>query len=376
MRIASITTSTMPTSTAHSIQAAKVTQALAQVNDGPVHLWVPGKGRTSWERMASNYGLSTSFGIGWLPANRPWRRYDFTLEALEAARKWKADMIYTWTIQVAALATLRGIPTILEMHDVPTGRLGPWLFLRYIRSHAPYRMLCTTRALRAKLEETLGFSLMEQKVRIAPNGTDMARYAGLPCAADARRQLGLQDNPTVVYTGHFYSGRGMDLLLDLAHAFPSVSFLWVGGKPRDVDPWRDRLKEAGLGNVTITGFIENDRLPLYQAAADVLVMPYNQAVSGSGGGNIVEVFNPMKMFDYLATGRAILSSDLPVLHEVLNAGNAEFARPGDSQEWIEALGGLLADPLRREKLGGQARQDAAQYDWQVRAKTALAQFPS
>ncbi len=100
-------------------------------------------------------------------------------------------------------------------------------------------------------------------------------------------------------------------------------------------------------------------------------MPYRPAVSDSGGGNIVEVFNPMKMFDYLAAGRAIISSDLPVLHEILNQENALFARADDSSDWIHKLGLLVQDAELRSRLAAQAAADAPQYDWHVRAERAL-----
>lgn len=375
MKIASITTSPMPTSTAHSIQAIKVTQALAQTSGGEVCLWTPGSRQMDWATMADNYGLSTPFRIEWLPARPPWQRYDFASAAIQAARQWGADMIYTWTIQAALMATWYSIPVIQEMHDVPMGHMGPLLFRLVTKSRSPHRILCTTQALRARLEDQIRRPLPKNEVLIAPNGTDMGRYQNLPDAVHARSLLQLPEKFTVVYSGHFYPGRGMDLLLDLARAFPQVSFLWIGGKPQDVEPWRIRLQQDKMENVTLTGFIENSRLPMYQAAADVLVMPYHQAVSDSGGGNIVDVFNPMKMFDYLAAGRPILSSDLPVLHEVLNTRNAMFAQPGDSADWVNALTRLIEDPGRRQRLSTQALQDAPQYDWRVRAKKALSNFP-
>jgi glycosyltransferase involved in cell wall biosynthesis len=371
MKIASITTSPMPTSTAHSIQAIKVTQALAQVSGAEVQLWVPGRESATWEVLAQNYGLTTPFPVNWLPANPAFKRYDFTWKAVQAARAWGADLIYTWTIQAAWLAGRYGLPVVQEMHDIPMGRFGPWFFRWFAESRTPHRILCTTHALRQRLEAQLGHSIADPQALIAPNGTDMDRYRDLPQPSAARATLEIPEKFTVVYSGHFYPGRGMDLLLDLARAFPDMQFLWLGGKPKDVEPWREKLRAEGVNNVRITGFIENSRLPLYQAVAEVLVMPYRPAVSDSGGGNIVEVFNPMKMFDYLAAGRAIISSDLPVLHEILNQENALFARADDSSDWIHKLGLLVQDAELRSRLAAQAAADAPQYDWRVRAERAL-----
>ncbi len=124
----------------------------------------------------------------------------------------------------------------------------------------------------------------------------------------------------------------------------------------------------------MTGFVENSHLPLYQAAAEVLLMPYEKTIAGSGGGNSADICSPMKMFDYLAAGRAILTSDLPVFHEVLNDKNAVFCLPEDSEDWIKQLSMLIQNPSLRDALSKQARQDAELYTWKQRAEKALTGF--
>ena len=121
----------------------------------------------------------------------------------------------------------------------------------------------------------------------------------------------------------------------------------------------------------VTGFINNAKLPLYQAAADVLVMPYQRAISGSSGGNIVRVINPMKMFDYLATGRPIIASDIPVFHEVLNENNAVFCPPEEVEDWVNAIIALEKDKPLRERLARQAQAHAPRYTWTSRARQTL-----
>jgi Glycosyltransferase len=100
-------------------------------------------------------------------------------------------------------------------------------------------------------------------------------------------------------------------------------------------------------------------------------MPYSRSISGSSGGDIARVINPMKTFDYLASGRAIAASDIPVFHEVLNARNVLFCEPENPADWIEKVGRLAADETLRLRLGRQAKADAAQYDWKRRAQTTL-----
>jgi glycosyltransferase involved in cell wall biosynthesis len=176
----------------------------------------------------------------------------------------------------------------------------------------------------------------------------------------------------VLCTGHLYAGRGTDLFLRLAGKFPQASFVWVGGRPADVEVWEQRA--AGLVNVTFTGFVPNEHIPLYQSAADVLLMPYQRNVATSSGGNTAEVCSPMKMFEYMAAGRAILSSDLPVLHEVLDGTMAVFCPLDEPAAWESALGELLGDENRRKALGQHARLAVERYSWVRRAQRVLEGF--
>lgn len=370
MNLAFISASQVPSRAANSIQVMKVCQAYAQLGHR-VRLFVPGSRTATWEDLALHYGLVQPFDIEWVPAAPALRRYDLAWNALRQARRAGAQVVYTWMLQAAFLAERRGLPVLLELHDRVTGRIGPFLFRRLLGSRGPKRFLPITLALCRALERDFARPFAAHEVVIAPDGVDLERYAGLPDAAAARRELGLPEGPTVGYSGHLYAGRGMDLLLGLARSHPETRFLWVGGRPEDVTGWQARLAQAGLDNVRLPGFVPNARLPMFQAAADILVMPYERTVATSSGGNTADFCSPMKMFEYMAAGRAILSSDLPVLHEVLNPGNAFFCPPDDPLAWQAALSALLADPARRRTLGEQARQDVARYSWQARAAACL-----
>jgi len=374
MRIAVITNSRIPSLTANSIQVMKVCQALVQLGHD-IRLYTPREtAPASWGELASHYGLSTPFEIEWLPSVPALKRYDFTVHAILAARNFKADIVYTWLLNPAVVALWLGWPVVLEMHAEVTGKLGPWLMRRFWRLSTPKRILTTTRPLRDTIETVAGVTFPEESAQIAPNGVDLAQYESLPDATEARRRLGLAEKLTAGFTGHIYPGRGADLLFELARRMPDVNFLWVGGKPDEVDYWRDQLADAGASNVMMTGFVENSQLPLYQSAADVLLMPYGRSISASSGQDIAKVINPMKMFDYMAAGRAIVSADLPVIHEVLNDDNAVFCEPGNVDAWERTLRELLADEPRRLALGTQARVDVAGYTWVARVERALDGF--
>ena len=134
------------------------------------------------------------------------------------------------------------------------------------------------------------------------------------------------------------------------------------------------MADQGIGNVSLVGFVENQRLPLYQAAADILLMPYERSIAGSSGGNSAAYASPMKMFEYMASQRVIISSDLPVIREILNDSNSVLCPPDDSTAWGQSLMQLLNDPSLRQRLANQAWQDVQAYTWEKRAEKALADF--
>jgi glycosyltransferase involved in cell wall biosynthesis len=226
------------------------------------------------------------------------------------------------------------------------------------------------------VDRDYGVHVAEKDIVIAPNGVDLERFTSLPDPVTARLQLGLREAPTIMCTGHLYAGRGAELFIALARTIPNAHFVWVGGRAEDIEFWRRRVDTNSIYNVTFIGFIPNGTLPLYQAAADILLMPYSQSIMGSSGtADSAAVASPMKMFEYMATGRAIASAYLPVIREVLNENNAVFCKPDDIPSWKTALERLLQDETLRNKLGKQARHDAQGYTWVARAQRILNGFP-
>ncbi len=163
------------------------------------------------------------------------------------------------------------------MHDRATGLLGLKILKKFVESgNTGNELVCVTQALKLALEEQIEMPIAPEMTVIAPNGVDTERFEQLPDRQTARSQLNLEEQFTVSYTGHFYAGRGLDVLFALAEAFPLVHFLWIGGRDQELTPVRSKLDIRKLTNVMLTGFIENKSLPLYQAASDVLLMPYER----------------------------------------------------------------------------------------------------
>jgi glycosyltransferase involved in cell wall biosynthesis len=368
MNIVAIAGSTIPSDTANSLQVMKACQALAQIGH-QVTLLVPGPENKSVD-LKKHYGLQEDFPIEWISASS---RRRFTWDSVRRAHALKADLLYSWFPQSAVFGLLSKLPVIFEIHIQPTGLFGPLWHRTFANVRGRKRLVSITRALVKLLERDFHLHFPSEEIVIAPNGVDLERFASLPGPTTARRQIGLRETPTVMCTGHLYAGRGAELFLSLAKSLPQAQFVWVGGRPEDIKTWKQKAESE---NVTFTGFIPNQELPLYQAAADILLMPYGRSIMGSSGlADSAAVASPMKMFEYMAAGRAIVSADLPVIREVLNEKNAVFCEPDDIKDWRVKIESLLDNETRREELGNQARRDVEGYTWIARAKRIMNNFP-
>ena len=393
MKITLIAPTYLPARRANSIQVMKMAQAL-DVLGHEVCVTVPESqpglphsgSEREWDTLAHHYGLHRKFSVIWLPANQYFKRYDYAYQAVRYAQQWGADILYTRLPQAATLASITGKPVILEMHDLPHGVGGPWMFRLFIRGRGKRRIVVISQVLANDLALRYKISKQAPFLLVAPDGVDLIRYENLPGVEEARKLLidllsktgqcvlarSIPSQGFIAgYTGHLYPGRGMAMLQSLARQLPQVTFLIVGGEPTQVNKYQTDIALKKIENMVFTGFIPNSDLPLYQAVCNLLLMPYQSQVSASSGGDIARYLSPMKLFEYLACGRAIISSDLPVLKEVLNLNNSIQLPPDDVDAWVNAIRTMIINDTLREKLAAQAKKDAQKYSWEQRAEQII-----
>jgi glycosyltransferase involved in cell wall biosynthesis len=146
---------------------------------------------------------------------------------------------------------------------------------------------------------------------------------------------------------------------------PDVQGLIVGGHPGEADLARVQALVTSLGldsRVTITGLVAQKDVRAHLARAAVLVLP-NTASAISA-----RYTSPLKLFEYLTLGRAIVASDFPAIREVLEEGTAVLVPPGDADKLASALKLLNHDPEWRRSLGIAAASLAPSFTWDMRAE--------
>jgi len=173
------------------------------------------------------------------------------------------------------------------------------------------------------------------------------------------------------YFGHLYSGRGIEIVEAMAAARKDCLFLVYGGTETDIAARRASNRQA---NLAFMGHVPHPVARDLMRMVDILLMPYQESVSiGVAGHDTARWMSPMKMFEYLGTGVPIISSDLPVLREVLLDGeNCLLARPSDIDSWLAALDRIAGNPELAARIGSNAHdQYERQHTWTRRAEKII-----
>jgi len=197
------------------------------------------------------------------------------------------------------------------------------------------------------------------------------RLAVIPDGARMTRTLEGADfeppaHPVVAYSGHLYAWKGVDVLLQALALLAGTQGLVVGGHPEEPDLARLKSLAARLGiaeRVTFTGIVLPRDVAERLRSAAVLALP-NPASAIS-----TRFTSPLKLFEYMAAGRAIVASDLPSIREVLRDGeNALLVPPGDAASLATAIQRLLDDRVLAARLAGAAFAAMPEYSWSRRAE--------
>ncbi len=314
------------------------------------------------------------------------RRVQMLWTALRRALGTDVDVIYTRDLGLAALlarlpATRRprlvyeshGIAPIVSASmplllgasaPVPSQRKIARLDRReaLVWKHAD-AYVTITRTLADDLAVRYG---VRDRVFVVPDGANLetSGAASLPRASRVR----------AAYAGHLYPWKGVDVFLQALAATPHVDGVIVGGHPGETDLARVTALAQSLGlnaRLTITGLLPPPDVAAALGTADIFVLP-NTATAISE-----RYTSPLKLFEYLAQGGAIIASNLPAIREIVTHDvTAWLVPPGDATALAAALSTLASDPSRRRRLGQAARALSAEYTWDRRAERLDEAFTS
>lgn len=210
----------------------------------------------------------------------------------------------------------------------------------------------------AKAHFVQAWGVSPEKIRVMQNGVDVQRFRPDQNHNSFGREYGLRTGAVVGFVGSFQHWHGLTGLLEsfsrVIQEAPEARLLLVGDGPARTSV-EQKVRELGLErSVTLTGLVSQDQVPEALAAMDVAVVPYPKLP--------MELwFSPMKLFEYMAAGKAIVATRDGQIAQVINDGiNGILVEPGDTAGFARAIIRLIRSPAERRALGEQARKHAVE----------------
>lgn len=380
MNITYVIPARIPSREANSIHVMKMCSAFAnaradgrEAEDNSVTLLVPGFADTEAgvENVFEYYGVPENFKIKRIDIAFRWlkkyRNPRFAYSAARFIKKNGLENVYSRdVITCYFLAALYKIPFCLEIHELFIPKSVKDRALRkIIKSGCCKKFIVITEAM--KQHYISNYNLDEDKITVAPDGAD------IPPESTDLPQLAAESSGkyNVGFTGHLYKGRGMEILGDIARGCPFAFFHIIGGTDEDVAYWKDKYSD--IENICFYGFVPPVRTADYGRCMDALIAPYQSYMLAGSGIKTGKCMSPLKIFEYMALKKPIISSDLPVICEVLtDEVNAIVCHEDDVDEWIRAIEKLYKDNECAERITEYAYQELVEkYTWNKRAENLL-----
>ncbi len=299
----------------------------------------------------------------------------YALRALSQLNKERPHLVYGRDAASCLLAGFLKHPVIFETHAPKefNNRFSEYLYKKLLFSKYTKKIVVITEALKKYYVKT--YPEIAEKIIVAADGADPFPE-NLPIA-ELRGQPGKLN---IGYIGSLFKGKGMEVVEKLSSTCIEFNFHVFGGRAEDVAYWKQKLSDNT--NTFFYGFQPPFLIPRFVKALDVLLLPNQETVYGTPTkasktpANIGHWTSPLKLFEYMSSGKPIISSDLPVLREVLQHNrNAILVPPTDIDAWKSAIFRLSENNSLAISLGRNAKKDfLANYTWQKRAKKIINLF--
>ncbi len=298
----------------------------------------------------------------WAPISPAVLRHLFCGLTLPMHREyWQADLIYTRNLWVAWTATLFGRKVVFDHYRPWPDQVPPlrrWLYALNCDRNFLLN-ICHSNYTRAAY---LDLGVPPDKLHCVRNGF-APRHLQPPIATPvAKRAIGIpQHARTVIYTGRLNHKKGLGLVMEAAARLPDLLFILVGSQGHGPI----EMMAAAIPNVRIIAWQSPEALAGYISAADILLIPPSSEPLEKFGSTVL----PLKIFLYMASGRAILAGDTPDVREVLrHRENAFLCRPDRVESLVAGLRTLIDDDALAATLAAAASRDSVDLTWEARAR--------
>lgn len=361
----------LPTEKAHGLALIKLCEAFHNSGYG-VEVVTPWLWRASKKDVYSYYGVPSVFPVRYVPTIDlvPFpllRRLTFLLQmvsfsfvaAIYCFFKYRNrnDVIYfSHDYMPLSFLSILSQPIFYDIHHFP-GKNS--LYRRVMRRSVGFSVQTKWKV--SALHDQFG--VPEYRIAYWPNGTDVGKFSITTSRDEARATLGITSPyPLVLYTGQLFTWKGVETLVRAVPYLPEkITVGIVGGDQED----RDRiLREEGAHDPRVIFYPsqEHAAIPLWLRAADVLILP------NTGTQKVARLYtSPMKLFEYMASGRPIVASDIPSVREIVSDEEVFFAEADNPTAFAKQIRFVLDHPEEARRRSENAHARVQEFTWLRRA---------
>lgn len=360
----------LPSTRANSVNIVKMCEAFSELgNDVELIIFSTKKTKNiTVGKVFQKYKVDTPFKIKRIPlliipgASIIYSLLVFFTILFKKNKKEK--LFFGRSVFSLALLTFLKVPVIIDLHGQiwKKSKLRKMALTKIVSASCTKKIIFNSPQLIEIFKKGFGTKINKRVTLVAAQNGATIPKKSMPF------QLNHTSGLKVGYIGSLLKGRGVDLIINLAKLCPEESFHIAGGTK---DMVTEFYKEEIPKNIFFYGFLPHNETYNFRNACDILLAPYQVNVYVPGGENTVAFMSPIKIFEYMASNKAIVCSDLPVLRNVLNEKNAKLVDAENTEGWAKAIKQLQSKELR-EQLSSQAYSDfLSNYTWIERARKIL-----
>lgn len=363
----------LPSDWAHSVQIMKMCEAFAQ-NGADVEL-VVSSGRNSgyntdpfsFYNIKPIFKITKVLSVNLFPGNPSavwyWIRViSFLISSKIYLLTKKYDFIYTREIYAGFFFK----KIVFERHSVSKKVTKRQVIFFNISKG----VIVLTSFIKSKLTD---FGVDPKKIFIAPDAVRIEDFSEMFSTEVARAKINLpKDIHLFGYIGTLKTmgmEKGVSTAIDSLVFLPTTYCLYVvGGEYDDIEYYKKYALEKKVNDrVIFSGKVPHKDIPLHISACDILVSPFPKNEHYS------YYMSPLKIFEYMASKKPVVVSDLPSLREVLeDRKTALFVPPNDPEKLASSIEYIINDKNFGEEIANNAYQKVVKdYTWKNRAEKIL-----
>lgn len=375
MKIIYIANIRIPTEKAHGVQIMEMCSAFSNAGND-VTLVVPNRSNNIKETPFEFYDIKENFKIVRLPTLNliKFGKIGFLIQSIMFAKfstiyalSKKSDIIYSRDELPLWFLSFFKKNLVLEIHVAKKNFVSKRVFEK------TKKIIAITHGLKDFYMKE--YKIDDSKILWSPDAVDLNNFVGLLDSDNIRQKLGLPlGRKIITYIGKLKTmgkSKGAENIVEI---FPKILdenkkafFLLVGINTSEIS---DMIKvfekfKISKDSYKLVTHVPRKEVPNYLKASDILIMNYPNIE------HYALYMSPMKLFEYMASGRSIVASDLPSIREILNENNSVLVAPNNKEDLIDGIKKVLDNEELSDRIGRQALVDVQNYTWDKRVERII-----